>query len=367
MVIIIAAIAAAGILSAGFILGWFGNTGSAAVLSDVRGIVNLTRSGVTYAVEDPTELRSGDVIVCEAGGSAAVTVGEGSALAIGQKAALTVEKEKSSEFTAAVTAGELFTTAEKDAVTLKFGEESIPVQDSVVSLSVQSGGAATLNIYAGTVNGYASPASIQWTGQEKLTADLDIDSLNAFAIAQLRGINTVKETCFSTAELDALEEERAAVKTEAAQSVMAEEESLTHTCTITIDCSTILDNMDKLEPSKAEFVPEDGVILAATEVPFGDGETVFDVLQRACAAYDLQLEYSWTPLYDAYYIEGINHLYEFDCGSESGWMFKVNEWFPNYGCSAYTLEEGDDIVWSYTCVGLGVDIGGVGMNGRSDD
>ena len=74
--------------------------------------------------------------------------------------------------------------------------------------------------------------------------------------------------------------------------------------------------------------------------------------------YDIQIEYSWTPMYDSYYIEGIHQLYEFDCGPESGWMYKVNEWFPNYGCSEYKLSGGESIVWCYTCVGLGEDVGG---------
>lgn len=43
-------------------------------------------------------------------------------------------------------------------------------------------------------------------------------------------------------------------------------------------------------------------------------------------------------MYNSAYIEGINNLYEFDCGSLSGWMYKVNEWFPNYGCSRYVLK-----------------------------
>ena len=48
-----------------------------------------------------------------------------------------------------------------------------------------------------------------------------------------------------------------------------------------------------------------------------------------------------------------------DCGNESGWMYKVNGWFPNYGCSKYMLEDGDTIVWCYTCNGLGADVGDV--------
>jgi hypothetical protein len=129
-------------------------------------------------------------------------------------------------------------------------------------------------------------------------------------------------------------------------------------CTVTIVCSTILDNIDKLEEAKAPYVPADGILLPETTVEFAEGETVFAVLQRACEASDIQLEYSWTPLYDSYYIEGIGHLYGFDCGFESGWMYKVNDWFPNYGCSAYELQGGENIVWCYTCVGLGADVGG---------
>ena len=128
-------------------------------------------------------------------------------------------------------------------------------------------------------------------------------------------------------------------------------------CTITIRCDTILSNMDNLDPAKAGYVPSSGVILSTKTVVFEDGETVFDVLKRVCSACGIQLEYSWTPMYDSYYIEGINNLYEFDCGFESGWMYKVNGWFPNYGCSSYTLKDGDSIVWYYTCNGLGADVG----------
>ena len=128
-------------------------------------------------------------------------------------------------------------------------------------------------------------------------------------------------------------------------------------CTITIRCDTIFDNADALEAAKAPYVPASGEILPVVTVEFTPGETVFDVLQRVCEASELQLEYSWTPLYDSYYVEGINHLYEFDCGFESGWMYKVDGWFPNYGCSAYELQGGEEIVWYYTCKGLGTDVG----------
>lgn len=134
----------------------------------------------------------------------------------------------------------------------------------------------------------------------------------------------------------------------------AQEES--HTCTISIECSTILDNWDDLKSTKAEFVPSDGWILYPSEISFTPGDTVFDILKSACSQAEIQMASRYTPLYGSYYVEGINQLYEFDCGQNSGWMYSVNGWFPNYGCSEYTVEDGDNIEWKYTCT-LGSDVG----------
>ncbi len=130
----------------------------------------------------------------------------------------------------------------------------------------------------------------------------------------------------------------------------------TYSCTISIGCSTIFDNLELLKPEKKDYVPEDGVILGTVTATFEEGDTVFEVLKSVCKDYGIQLEYSWTPMYGSYYIEGIHNLYEFDCGDGSGWMYSVNGWFPNYGCSSYELKQGDVIKWLYTC-DLGADVG----------
>ena len=134
-----------------------------------------------------------------------------------------------------------------------------------------------------------------------------------------------------------------------------------YTCTISISCETILGNMDKCAESKKALVPEDGIILPATEVTFSDGESVYDVLQRVCKANKIHMESSFTPVYNSAYIEGIHNLYEFDVGKLSGWMYAVNGWFPNYGCSRYQVKDGDVVKWCYTC-DLGEDLGS-GMGG----
>lgn len=128
-------------------------------------------------------------------------------------------------------------------------------------------------------------------------------------------------------------------------------------CTLSISCSTINDNIAWLDPEKKELVPSDGWILKPTQVTFYEGESVFNVLQRTCKQQGIHMEFKNTPIYNSAYIEGIGNLYEFDCGELSGWMYKVNDWFPNYGCSRYQLKEGDKIEWLYTCK-LGADIGG---------
>ena len=129
------------------------------------------------------------------------------------------------------------------------------------------------------------------------------------------------------------------------------------TCTISISCSTILSNMDQCKEPKKEYVPDNGVILSTTTVTFTEGESVFDVLQRVCCDNGIQMDASWSGKYGSAYVEGIANIYEKDVGSTSGWMYKVNGCFPNYGCSSYTLSQGDVISWVYTC-DLGDDVGG---------
>lgn len=73
------------------------------------------------------------------------------------------------------------------------------------------------------------------------------------------------------------------------------------------------------------------------------------MLQRVCRDNGIHMEFSNTPMYNSAYIEGIGNLYEFDCGEQSGWMYAVNGWYPNYGCSRYALKDGDTVTWVYTC------------------
>ncbi|MBQ8508690.1 MAG: DUF4430 domain-containing protein [Clostridia bacterium] len=124
-------------------------------------------------------------------------------------------------------------------------------------------------------------------------------------------------------------------------------EDAEYTCTFSIVCDVLVD-CEELDKDKRELVPEDGVIFAPAEVTFYGGESVFNLLRRVCRQNAIHLEFEETPLYNSAYIEGIANLYEFDAGATSGWLYTVNGWSPNYGCSRYALSAGDEVVFVYT-------------------
>ena len=128
------------------------------------------------------------------------------------------------------------------------------------------------------------------------------------------------------------------------------------TVTLTVRCDTILGNMTLLNKEKWELVPEDGIIFQKAKVTAHEGESVFNVLSREMKRAKIHLAFRNTPIFNSAFIEAINNLYEFDTGELSGWMYSVNGWYPNYGCSRYQLSPGDEIEWRYTC-NMGRDLG----------
>lgn len=132
------------------------------------------------------------------------------------------------------------------------------------------------------------------------------------------------------------------------------------TVTISIHCDTILDNWDNLSPQlrSEKYVPKDGIVLEETEYVLRQGDTVFDILDRAVRHNRIHMEFQGSDKnsYNSVYIQGINFIYEFSCGPLSGWMYSVNGKFPDYGVNKYVLKDGDIIEFDYTC-DLGRDLG----------
>lgn len=120
-------------------------------------------------------------------------------------------------------------------------------------------------------------------------------------------------------------------------------------CTLTIECKAILSNMNDLKPGHEKYVPKNGYILNNYTCAVNSGDTVFDVLEKACDDNSIILT-SHSSGYGVY-VAGINNLDEFDCGSQSGWKYKVNGVDANRSCGYYKLTGGENIVFYYTVTG----------------
>lgn len=65
-----------------------------------------------------------------------------------------------------------------------------------------------------------------------------------------------------------------------------------YTCTISIECSTILNNIASLDPAKLEVLPTNGILLDKMSAVFYEGESVYDVLSRVCREAGIHMESS---------------------------------------------------------------------------
>ena len=59
---------------------------------------------------------------------------------------------------------------------------------------------------------------------------------------------------------------------------------------ITIDCKTILDNMDDLKAGYLDFIPKDGIVLESVVIRVKKDSTVLNVLEAVNEKYNLNLK-----------------------------------------------------------------------------
>ena len=414
MFTVIAAIAAAAVLLVGRHKGWFdkptpADDATAITVTVRKGLSNFTRSGIASELSGETTLRQGDVVSVTSG-YVSTRVG-GCHLLLSPGSKLEITSAEPTDLQVRLVTGEAFCQAADASVTLLYGTHAAKLQSAVFVCTVRTG-SETVYVLGGSVsdgvNTFSTGKAGSYVGQELSVQNLDLRALSSFSLECMLGCE--EEMFCSADEVKSVLTSRKVVpevikpveekpdntspsggkdpsngsgsgtsttpdpdnsskpgnsskpdnSTDPDNSSKPDDPPKPETkmsCTIEIRCDTILNNMQDLKPGLDVYVPDSGTILPTTTITFTEGETVFDVLKRICDARGIQIEYSYTPMYGSYYVEGINNLYEFDCGQQSGWMYKVNGWFPNYGCSKYILDAGDEIVWCYTCKGLGTDVG----------
>ena len=118
-------------------------------------------------------------------------------------------------------------------------------------------------------------------------------------------------------------------------------------CTLNVECKSILNNMDKLKDGHSEYVPANGYIIKGYTYTAKAGFTAYDALKKACEDNGIKLTAKST-MYGTY-VSGINNIDEFDCGSQSGWMYSINGNRPNVSASSQRVTDGDEITFEYVC------------------
>lgn len=129
-----------------------------------------------------------------------------------------------------------------------------------------------------------------------------------------------------------------------------------HTISLLISCENALRSDSGLSDSIRAELPSDGVVFYSKEFEIKEGETVYDVISRACNENGIHIESTKVGMSSAMYIEGIANLYEFDCGNLSGWMYSVNGDFPQVSVSQTKVSDGDEVRLLYSC-NIGRDVG----------
>ncbi len=100
--------------------------------------------------------------------------------------------------------------------------------------------------------------------------------------------------------------------------------------------------------------PEDiGIILNTTTVAIDENDTVLEILEKVTDEKNIHLDYKGSGM--TAYVRGIHHIYEFDRGAKSGWLYRVNGKTLGEGVGTCIVKDGDQIEFLYT-IDLGRDI-----------
>ena len=363
---------------------WFGvKTQYPMYSSSQEGNVSVVRRGTGYVLKQDIGLEENDMVITDIDSESVLEVENGSTVYLDENVRILIERCEYDTICINMEKGAMFCSTAKlddDIFEIILQETVIGVaSESIISVESYEG-TQTINIYKGEAFLTQDAGRKTIPSGESLTILQDEDrnisylyeEINADKLSEflLKKLSNEEGICFSKEELNAIAVYRAQVNEEFivmqqehqaevlaqggtvaviaagnTQKPQTQEEDIptvneeVYTCTVQIRCDTILDNVEDLTYGKLQYVPDNGIILDMSKAEFIEGETVYRCIKESVCLQRIDLSYDWTVKYGGYYIEGINHLFEFDCGSGSGWMYKVNGWYPNYGCSNYILKD----------------------------
>jgi hypothetical protein len=86
-------------------------------------------------------------------------------------------------------------------------------------------------------------------------------------------------------------------------------------------------------------------VLEKTEITFNEGDSVLAITRRVTRDNRIHMDYAGIGI--TAYVKGIDNLYEFDKGPESGWQYYINGMLVQTGAGMYKPSDGDVIIWQY--------------------
>ena len=342
---------------------FFGSDGedSGIAVESMTGDVSIRRNGTNYTLKPGVALYPGDEIMMGRSAECEIVVESRARITLDRDSRIAIREFSDERFSAAVLEGAVFFDMIRSAP-----DCPVAIETAYAELTPATGAIFSVEAYTGTqtVNLYTGEAQLRYEEQTQAllagdhvsmvqTDDENTSSTTGILASELRQflleeLITRNGLGFEADQLRQIINDRLAD----AQAVAGEQTHERMTCTVEIRCDTVLS-----QPEPGSNVPEDGVILPPTPVKFTQGENAYDVLRRVCKAAGIGLDYNYYPMVSGYFVTQIGDLGTGDYGAGSGWLYKANGWYPNYSASNYELEDGDVVVWQYSCVGGGADLG----------
>lgn len=327
----------------------------------VSGDVSIRRNGNNYILQGGTDLVSGDTVIVGRKGECVLSEAGVFRVTMDKDCQAIVKGDNEASSLIIIEGASFFDLIQADK------SSPLSIRTKFAALEPDTGAVFSVEVYTGTqtINLYYGTANLRYNGKEYSLQSGDhismVQAEDAYQITKtdilaselrlflLRELTDRGGLGFETAYLNRIMEDR---ESNVIPDI-ADKNGERLTCSVEIRCDTVL-AQDIKQPAD---IPKDGVILSLTPVKFTQGESAYDVLRRVCKAAGIEIAYNYTVVFGGYYITGINGICENDFGNNSGWLFQVNGWFPNFGSGKYEVEDGDVIVWHYSCDGGGIDLG----------
>ena len=156
MIMMLIVLAAAGVLAAGKIQGWFGGSKETVVISGaIKGVADMERKGIGYMVDTDTAFQKGDTVAARDGAQAELLIQETGSMTLNGNTEILISECSTKEIALELKQGEFFADAAAYEGTLQVtvGEVKADLTGCVFSIDRQEE-KSNISVYAGNAKVY---------------------------------------------------------------------------------------------------------------------------------------------------------------------------------------------------------------------